>query len=371
MRSEDVLDLLDSIDTPGIKRTRKLPLPGLSVEDIQSLRLQGNPVAALAGETTNKEYLQLHKYRNVISHSIVSGLHACPRKFVLEKISANYKSEYLIANEPNIDFVFGHSVGAGIQTFLAFDRNLTYGLYAAFLGWHAKWDFGKEDYLRRKHKTIERAVLAVESFSYFSNTALDEWEIFKLEDERPAVELSFCIDFGGSKYFGHIDLILRNVRTGRIAIGENKTSGYSNPDEASYRNSGQALGYSIVLDSLVGELADYDVLYLVYSATSQEWQCFPFAKSVAKKLEWMQDRLFDMGHIKQYFQMQHFPQDGASCLLFNRRCQFFGQCDLVDKEKMAALPELGGPEEVEVAYPVDFYFKMEDIVKVQMERSTV
>lgn len=362
MRSEDILDLLDSHSDTG-SGTRSRTLPGLSPEDIQSLKLQGNPVAALAGETTDKSYLTLHRHRNVISNSILDGLHACPRYFIEEKIRANDAADTEVERTPNIDFVFGHAVGAGIQTYLAFDRNLTYALYACFLSWRHKFDLGHEDYNYKKKKTLEHAVIAVEMFAHWWEANYDEWEIYRLADGRPATEISFCIDLGKSKYFGHIDLVLRNKRTGRIAIGENKTTGFTNPHPALYQNSGQAIGYSLILDKIVGELADYDVLYFAYSARGEEWHHFPFAKSTAMKLEWIQDRLIDTGHIQQYFQLDHFPKNGASCLRFNRECQYFGECDLTSKEKMRELPVL---DEVVDHYPVDFYFNVQELIDRQV-----
>lgn len=360
MRVEALLDELDA--NIGVsRRTGGLPIPGISAEDIQSLRLQGNDIAALAGETTDKEYRQLHKHKDAISYSILSSLHSCPRRYVLEKIAANAQAEDgEDSGHTNIDFVFGHSVGAGVQAFLAFGTTEA-ALYAAFLSWRGSWDLGREDYNRRKNKTIERACLAVEAFTYFQTAALGEWEVFRGARGTPAIELSFALDFGKSVYFGHIDLILRNRRTGRIAIGEIKTSGYSNPDEALYRNSGQALGYSLVLDQIVGHEADYDVHYLVYSATKEEWVYLPFAKSSSQKLEWVQDRLIDIGHIQQYHALQHFPKNGANCMQFNRRCQFFGQCELVDKKRMVELPMLERG-----AYPVDYSFNVEELVSRQL-----
>ncbi len=359
----DLLDARDNLDS-GNTYTGRKPLPGLSVETIAALREQGNPVAALAIQTTDKSYLTLHRNANVISNSILQSLHACPRRFILEKMQANSRAELGVDTTPNIDFVFGHAVGAGVQAYLAFDRNLEYALYATFLSWRFKWDLGHEDYNQRKKKTIERAVLAVEMFSYWWRSVHDEWEILTLSDGRPATELSFCIDFGTHKYFGHIDLILRNTRTGRIAIGENKTTGYANPHPAVYQNSGQAIGYSLILDKVVGELADYDVLYYAYSAPSEEWHHFPFAKSASMKLEWVQDRLIDIGHTKQYFQLQHFPKNGGSCFQFNRPCQFFGECDLVDKKRMAELPVL---DNVVEQYPVDYYFNVQELIERQTQ----
>lgn len=367
MRTEDIFDLLDSKGNTGVGSGgsifSRIPLPGLSVEDIQSLRVQGNPVAALAIETTDKSYVKLHRFANVHSNSILTSLHSCARRFVLEKVAANSKALAGVDPVPNIDFVFGHSVGAGVQCYLAFDRNVDFGLYAAFLSWRYKWDLGHEDYNHRKKKTIEYATMAVLKFHHWWQGAFDEWEIYRLPDGRPAVELAFCIDFGKFKYFGHIDLVLRNRRTGRIAIGENKTTGYTNPHPAVYQNSGQAIGYALVLDQIVGELADYDVLYYAYSASGEEWHHFPFAKTTAAKLEWVQDRLIDNGHITQYFQLQHFPKNGGSCFQFNRPCQFFGECDLVDKERIANLPVL---DNVVEEYPVDYYYNVQDLIDRQV-----
>lgn len=373
MGTETIFDLLDS--RSGVEERQqangRLPLPGLSTEDIQSLRVQGNSIAALAIETTDKSYLTLHRHRNVISNSILGSLHACPRRFLQEKISANSKAAAGVAEVPNIDFVFGHAVGAGVQSYLAFDRDLSAGLYATFLSWKYKWELGKEDYNLRKKKTIERAVIAVEMFKYWWEANFDDWEIYRLPDGRPAVELSFCIDFGTYKYFGHIDLVLRNKRTGRIAIGENKTTGYRNPHPALYQNSGQAIGYAIVLDSIVGtDVADYDVLYYAYSASGEEWHHFPFAKNTAAKLEWVQDRMIDNGHIAQYFELDHFPKNGGSCFLFNRPCQFFGDCDLVRQESVDALPTLGDVSGIngageQAVYPVDYYYDVRELIAAQ------
>lgn len=367
MRTEDVLDLLDSKGNlgDGGANTGKLPLPGFSREDIESLRLQGNPVAALAGETTSKDYITLHRHRNVTSNSIGQSLHSCARRFILEKCQANDKILAAVERPLNIDFVFGHAVGAGVAAALAFDFNMDYALYATFISWYGKFDLGKEDYNRRKKKTIERAVIAIEMFGNWWEANHSEWEIYRLPDGRPAVELSFCINLGKTKYFGHIDLVLRNKRTGRIAIGENKTTGFSNPHPAVYQNSGQALGYSLILDQVVGDTADYDVLYYAYSTVGEEWHYFPFFKTTAMKMEWIQDRLIDGGHMEQYFQLMHFPKNGGSCFQFNRPCQFFGECDLVDKKRIEELPVLG---DVQEEYPVDYYFDVAELIGEQTRR---
>ena len=364
MRSETLLDALDSLGNLGesSKQSTRKALPGLSLEDIQSLKASGNKVALLAGETTDKEYAALQKHRNVLSYSILQSMHSCSRRLILEKLQASSREQSGVDRTPNIDFVFGHAVGAGAQSFLA-TNNLESALYATFISWYGDWELGHEDYNRRKNKSLERSFLAVEAFSYWFPAVAEDWELFRLADGRPAIEISFAIQLHGAWYFGHIDAIMRNKRTLRIAVGEFKTSGYSSVDDALYRNSGQALGYAIVLDALVGGIADYDVMYFVYSASAQEWNFLPFHKTTASKLEWVQDRLLDAGHLQQYFKLRHFPKNGANCLQFNRRCQFYGECELVDKEKIEDLPMLTEvPEGM-----VDYVLSLDEILARQVE----
>ena len=104
-------------------------------------------------------------------------------------------------------------------------------------------------------------------------------------------------------------------------------------------------------------------MYFVYSASAQEWNFLPFHKTAALKMEWIQDRLIDSGHVQQYFKLQHFPKNGQNCLQFNRRCQFYGECDLVSKERMNDLPVL---EQVPEGM-VDYVFSLDDILARQVE----
>ena len=364
MRSETLLDALDSLGNLGesSQQSTRKALPGLSPEDIQSLKASGNKVALLAGETTDKEYAALQRHRNVLSYSILQSMHSCSRRLILEKLQASSREQSGVDRTPNIDFVFGHAVGAGAQSFLAFNT-MEAALYATFISWYGDFDLGKEDWNKRKKKSLESALLAAEAFTYWFPAIADDWEIYTLPNGKPAIEISFAIQLQGAWYFGHIDAILRNKRTLRIAVGEFKTSGYSSIDDALYRNSGQAIGYAVVLDAIVGGLADYDVMYFVYSASAQEWNFLPFHKTTASKLEWVQDRLLDAGHLQQYFKLRHFPKNGANCLQFNRRCQFYGECELVDKEKVEDLPTLTEvPEGM-----VDYVLSLDEILARQVE----
>jgi len=68
-------------------------------------------------------------------------------------------------------------------------------------------------------------------------------------DGKPAVELGFrvfCLN--EFKVRGFIDLVLRDKRDGKLLVFELKTTRFTNVHPAMYKNSGQALGYSLILD---------------------------------------------------------------------------------------------------------------------------
>lgn len=311
---------------------------------------------SLAAETTDKEYRKLVALINVTSYSQLSELHACPRKFVLNKAAAALGEAERINNT---DFAFGHSVGAGVQTYFA-TGDVDQGLFAGFVSWKLPYDATNASQKRpTPTKSIILANLAIEKFAAMG--LHDEWEVVILPNGKPAVEVAFRIDCeNGYKHYGHIDIILRNKRTGQIAVGEFKTSGFTNVDEALYANSSQALGYSVVIDAIFPGFTDYEVLYFVYSAVSREWNVMPFNKSRTAKAEFLQDLLLDHSAISTYRKMNFWPKRGESCFNYSRRCEHFGVCNLTTHT--SAIKELGANDEAE---DVDFKFTLSDLIASQ------
>ena len=317
---------------------------------------------SLAALTTDKEYRKIVSFDNCTSYSQQGDLHACPRRYQLIKYDAKHGGSEGI-EQLNLDFAFGHSVGAGVQTYLA-TRDLTSALFAGFISWKADYfadadeqaaRFGKRT---RKNKNINYASLAVEKFA--AQGLADEWEIFVLPSGQPAVEVAFVLDCeNGYKHYGHIDLIMRNRNSGKIAVFELKTAGFVDPDEALYANSAQALSYSLVVDAIAPGQSEYDVVYLVYSAPSMEWHSMPFRKSLTQKAEWIQDLLFDQNNIKIYRELKFFPKRGESCRQFNRRCKYFGICDVTSHITYTDLPPARDAENV------NFKFTLSEIITAQ------
>jgi len=104
--------------------------------------------------------------------------------------------------------------------------------------------------------------------------------------------------------------------------------------EAMYRNSGQAIGYSIILDAVAAGLGDaslsnsFTVMYLAYSTKTQEYNPLPFPKSRLQRAMWIQNLMMDCSLVETYEKAQHYPMYGESCFNFYSPCKYFGICEM-------------------------------------------
>lgn len=311
-----------------------------------------------AGDTTKKDYRAAYIYINVTSYSQRSVLHDCGRKYQILK-NPNIGGGF--AGATNIDFVFGHSVGAGIQTYLT-TGNKQASLFAAFLAWTA--DFDSE--IPKKGKGSWYAFLAVEKFCHWWKSSMaSEWELAWF-NRKPATELTFFLDTENGYYHaGHIDAVLRNRKTGKYLVLEIKTTAIRDVDEAQYGNSEQPLGYSLVLDKIVEHLNEsttFEILYLVYSSTKRELVPMSFTKDRTERAEWLQDLLLDHSLISTYRKLNFFPKRGDSCWSFSRRCPYYGLCDLGTYKKQHNF-KVFDRATMELPEPVDFEFTLTEITK--------
>jgi len=177
------------------------------------------PIQLSFSETADKDYQKLQQYRNVTSFSMLCELHACPRKFQHIKARAASGGGQL----SNVDFAFGHSVGSGVQALLASNFDMAAGIFNGFLAWRIPYEAA----LDKKKKSIWQATLAIQKYAAFHAEALDDWQVWTLPSGKPAIELSFSVDFeNGYKHYCHIDCILENKYTHKLAIQENKTDGF-------------------------------------------------------------------------------------------------------------------------------------------------
>lgn len=266
-----------------------------------------------------------------LSYSSLLTLHSCPRKFQLDRLQAPQPE---LDTGSSVTFAYGHAVGAGIQ--FALDKNLSQDqvIFQTFLAWDA--DLADEN--PKQNKTFWEALAAVEKFMEMRERGfLKGWQLVFHPDKegvmRPAVELSFLIKLpNGFYYRGFVDAVLQHEDTGEIMVLECKTTSASSLNAATYKNSAQAIGYSIVLDHLFPDKSSYDVLYLVYKTKAREYDTLPFTKSYLQRALWIRELLLDLDVIALYETAEIYPMRGESCFTFFRECEYLLTCTLATEK---------------------------------------
>jgi len=298
----------------------------------------------------------------LLSHSSRTTLHKCPRKYQLYRLSSatiSMSDEKEV--EQGVTFAYGTAVGVGVASTL--EGKSTNQIY---LDTFLSWDTDLLDETPRQEKSFWTALFAVQKFADLRTKGfLDEYELVYYQG-KPAVELSFQIILpNGFRYRGYVDAILRHKETGEIMVLECKTSsGTANPVQ--YKNSGQALGYSVVLDILFPSLSSYLVLYLVYETKSYEYVELPFEKSLLQRALWLQELLIDTQMVELYESYHTYPMHGETCNDFFRPCEYLGLCTLRTENHTAPLTtavlDKISKEEKSYDFNIDFYKLVESQV---------
>lgn len=257
-----------------------------------------------------------------LSYSSLLTLHSCPRRFQLDRLQAPRNEDD--NNGASVTFATGHAVGEGIQLAMQglTEEEIIFQMFS-------KWEPDLLAENAKQNKSFWESVAAVQKFiSLRENGLLSEWKLYYHEN-KPAVELSFLIHMpDGFVYRGFVDAVLINTDTGEIMVLELKTTSSYSINAATYKNSAQAIGYSVVLDHMFPERSSYEVLYLVYKTKSREYEMLPFTKSYLQRALWLRELLLDIELIKMYESNDCYPMHGESCLPFFRECEYLYTCTL-------------------------------------------
>lgn len=298
-----------------------------------------------------------------ISYSGLLELHSCPRKFQLKKLNATVEQEEEV--NASITYAFGHVVGYGIQLVLE-SKSEPEIFWQCFLMWEP--DLFAEN--QKQKKSFWLAMAAIEQFiSLRNNGFLEGWELVYYNG-KPAVELSFCINLpNGFRYRGFVDAVLQHKITGQVMVLECKTSSATNLNPAQYKNSAQAVGYSVVLDSLFPELSAYEVMYLVYTTKNMQWNPLPFNKSYLQRALWIQELILDCEMITLYEKAQVYPMHGESCFDYYSECYYLQTCtlstDLLSKPETEE--QIAAREKKESEYQITV--SVEDLIRSQLAKA--
>lgn len=289
-----------------------------------------------------------------VSYSSNLDLHACPRFYQLSRLKAPRQQDF----SANVTFAYGHAVGEGIQEFLI-HRNLDKAIWTMF----THWDVELFDENEKQKKSFFRAVAALMQFAALcAEGLLEEYEVVEFNG-KPAAELSFRIHFPNTTYRGYIDLVLRHTLTGELLILELKTSSANYVNHYQYKNSAQAIGYSVILDKIAPGTTAYSVLYLVQLTKLEKYEVFEFPKTYHQRALWIKDRLWDeqiiVGLATYYGNYGIWPMHGESCTRFGKTCEYMDMCHLQTEGLMAPLRE----NQLIEATAYDFEFTVQELLE--------
>jgi hypothetical protein len=300
-----------------------------------------------------------------LSYSSRNTLHKCARKFQLYRL--NSKSEDNEGDNESLTFAYGHCVGKGVQDIFE-GKSLQQTIWEAFLAWNV--DLLYEN--TKQSKSFFGALHAIRQLYHArQNGFLGEYDLVYWEG-KPATELSFSIALpDGFIYRGFVDAVLRNRNTGAVVVLECKTTSLSRVNPAQYKNSAQAIGYSIVLDALFPDLSSYEVYYLIYQTKSGEWVPMPFEKTYFQRALWLRELLLDVETIKLYEAAQIYPMNGESCFDFFRECEYLQHCTMSTHLLVSPLSEEGSKKIDDELAKFQIKIGIQDLIESQVKKNTI
>lgn len=304
----------------------------------------------------SKRRNEIHPYR--LSESTLNILNTCERKFELNRLLISQST--LVDEAPNATLVRGNAFGAAVQDYML-TGDMDHACYVLWMNYDPEvYDEQKKIYLWRAINNLRCCKDALDKLRARYKVATFEG--------KPAAEMSFRLNIDDKwHYVGYIDLVLYDTVANIYVVMEIKTTAYKILDlTALYKNSGQALGYSIVIDRIVGEKqAKYGVLYFVcrdQQGTNfvPDVYTFPFTKTLLDRLRWFYTVGLDVQRLNTMLDNAMFPMRGGACIHFNRVCQHFGHCNLTSADISRKVPE----DEIEY----QFVYDIKDVIADHVAR---
>lgn len=305
----------------------------------------------------------VHPNLKLLSHSSCTTLHSCDRRFELYKLMPPTPKYF--GEDNNQDF--GSIVGIGVQELFR-SRSLDKAYMAMFTAWKGIID-GEEG--EKNKKTFWHCLFSIDKFIDFIDVEFRNCELAYF-DGKPAVELGFIIDIGnGWSYRGFLDALLIDQAKNCLVPYEGKTTGLTVINEAMYKNSGQALGYSLVTDAICYRLgipsaSSFEIKYAIYQSRSYAWTCYSFLKNHSHRAVWLKNILKDVRQIEENVSDDFFPMHGESCFEYGRPCKYFELCETSNKYIIGDYDKIELKVDDESKY--QFRFTIDEIIESQLAK---
>lgn len=277
-----------------------------------------------------------------LSYSTMNTLDTCERMYQLDHVLDNGAPR-----EESEHFSFGHGFGEGVAHYLV-NQDKDAALLTAWLAYWPQVETEKKN----QAKCINALNVAFSAL----DDILQDYEVVEFEG-KAAVELNFRLNIDKTYYYaGHIDVVLKHRWSGQYFIFEVKTTGLALHDiDPLYKNSGQALGYSIALDRIVGQkLSSYGVVYFVAQLGKDYnpvMKVLAYEKTLLDRLNWFMTLGLDVERLHRMADLNVYPKRGGSCLNYMRPCRHFGICGLHGMDRVA--PYVRDKEVYQFEYDMD------------------
>jgi len=233
--------------------------------------------------------------------------------------------------------VRGTAYGVGVQIYM-WTGDMERAIYETWLAYDPEVEDPPKTFMA---KTINNLLQSREKLDELRKS----YEVAEFNNQ-PAIELSFRLNLDTKWYYvGYIDLVLRSKLSGLYGVLEVKTTGNARNDLTPlYQNSGQALGYSIILDQIAGaDQATFETPYLVCRDLYKGWipdvQIFPFKRTLMDRFKWFLSLGMDLERLNNMLALNHFPMRQKGCLAYGKVCPHFGFCSMTATDKYIEAPE--------------------------------
>ena len=262
-----------------------------------------------------------------LSYSLLTNFHECERKFEINQLLVSHVP---VPVEERSYFQRGTAYGAGVQAYLL-TGDMDFSLLVCWLAYEPEVEDLHRVPTISVARTINNLLLSKDKLD-----AIRQRYTVAFFNGKPAVELAFKLHIVEPWYYiGHVDLVLFDTILGIYVVLEIKTTVYKMADlRPLYQNSGQGLGYSIVIDQIVGkDQNQYGVLYLVCRDKNNsdfipDIEVFSFNKTIIDRLRWFYTLQMDVDRMNTMSKLGVFPLRGHSCTKFGKTCSHFGFCTL-------------------------------------------
>jgi hypothetical protein len=193
-------------------------------------------------------------------------------------------------------------------------------------------------------RSYDKVMLAL--YRIIRHPCWDDWELLHVDGKGWAVEVPWLIKHTGLGEFtikntgervllgtqGKIDFILRNKSNpDKIVTTDLKTTTTpSDMLDAEYEFSGQQIGYSQILYSMLGAVPrqmEYNYLICRFSSDEEpEIRLLPIEKDADEVEDYWLAKLDRLHRIKAMAEMGWFPRTNGGCHSWGQQCRFFDIC---------------------------------------------